>query len=237
MMSRFFFFFFFTSLSILSSCNKQTVLDEEVGLEEVGLEDAVQIYLLDYLDTEHEVWEYAFINESSGYCVDMTYYNPSANDENYNLAFFEDSTFLSPKTKGVIRANSLNQEKKFLQALTCYPNIGSVPKYQAFDVSSIKNNELKFSFYNTCMEVVEMKHTSSLILNECDKNPKQQFVFENDGKIKPVDDPNLCLTVSYDFRATGGGVYKPLYLLRDLSLRRCAPTLTSRQTWGIRLAN
>lgn len=236
-MNRFFyFFFFFSSLFTLSSCNKQTVLEEEVVSASVGLFDAVQIYLLDYLDTEHEVWEYAYLNEPSGYCLDMTYYNPSANDKNFNLAFFEDSSFLNPKIRGGRGANSLNQETKFLQAHTCYPNIGSVSKYQAFDVSGINNNELKFTFYNACMEAVEIKHTSGMVLNECDKNPKQQFVFENDGKIKLVDEPDLCLTVSYDFRATGG-VYQPLYLLRDLSLRVCSPSLSSRQTWGVRSVN
>ena len=38
--------------------------------------------------------------------------------------------------------------------------------------------------------------SSGLILRECDKNPKQQFVFEDDGKIKPVNDLGLCLTAS-----------------------------------------
>ena len=42
--------------------------------------------------------------------------------------------------------------------------------------------------------------SSGLILRECDKNPKQQFVFEDDGKIKPVNDLGLCLTASGDYR-------------------------------------
>ena len=234
-MSRFFFFFFI--LLLFSSCYKQTDVDFEVIDVGAGLEDAVQIYLLDYLDTQLAVWDWAPNNQSpSGYCIDRTYYNTNASKENYSQPFFEDSAFLAPKIRGGRGSNSPNQEQRFLQAHTCYPNFGSVSVHQGFDVFEIKNKLLKFSFYNDCVEAVETRHSSSIILQECDKNPKQQFVFESDGKIKPVDDLSLCLTVSYSLRATGG-VYHPLYLLRDLSLRSCSPTLSSRQTWGLRTAN
>ena len=162
-----------------------------------GLEDAVQIYLLDYLDTQLAVWDWAPNNQSpSGYCIDRTYYNTNASKENYSQPFFEDSAFLAPKIRGGRGSNSPNQEQRFLQAHTCYPNFGSVSVHQGFDVFVIKNKLLKFSFYNDCVEAVETRHSSSIILQECDKNPKQQFVFESDGKIKPVDDLSLCLTVS-----------------------------------------
>jgi hypothetical protein len=58
----------------------------------------------------------------------------------------------------------LNQEQSFLQAHTCYLNIGSVSADQGFDVSEIKNNTLKFSFYNDCVKAVETRHSSSIIL-------------------------------------------------------------------------
>ena len=49
--------------------------------------------------------------------------------------------------------------------------------------------------------------------------PKQQFVFEDDGKIKPVNDLSLCLTASGDYREGGGG--SPVHLIRDLSMSAC----------------
>ena len=118
-------------------------MDFEVINEGAGVEDAVQIYLLDYLDTQHEVWSWAPNNQSpSGYCIDRTYYNTNASKENYGHPFLEDSAFLTPKFRGGRGSNSPNQEQRFLQALTCYPNIGSVSAHQGFVVSEIKNNML-----------------------------------------------------------------------------------------------
>ena len=78
-----------------------------------------------------------------------------------------------------------------------------------------------------------MGSSSRLILRECDKNPKQQFVFEDDGKIKQMNDLNLCLTASADYSWYGGG-FKPIMIVRALSMSACNPSVAKRQSWGLR---
>mgnify|MGYP003310538477 FL=1 len=113
---------------------------------------------------------------------------------------------------------------------------GGVSADQGFDVSKISKGEFNLPFYNVCVEVESVGTSSRLILRECDQNPKQQFVFEEDGKIKQVDDLGLCLTASADYGWYGGG-YKPIYIVRDLFMSACNPSLSERQSWGLRLSN
>ena len=183
----------FCSLILLSSCDKQSEVNVEVLVEERGFVETAEVYLLNNL------------NDSRGFCVDMTGYKTNA-DVN-----------------------------KALQTHSCYSYQGSVSVDQGFDVSKISNGEFNLPFFNVCMEADSAESSSGLILRGCDKNPKQQFVFEDDGKIKPVNDLSLCLTASDDYREGGGG--SPVHLIRDLSLSACDTSFSSRQSWGIRSSN
>ena len=183
----------FSFLIFLSSCDKQSEVDV-VDLDEVsGYPETAEIYLLNNL------------NDTRGYCIDMTGYKTNA-DVN-----------------------------KALQVHSCYSYQGSVSVDQGFDVSKISNGEFNLPFFNVCMEADSAESSSGLILRGCDKSPKQQFVFEDDGKIKPVNDPGLCLTASDDYREGGGG--SPVHLIRDLSLTACDASFSSRQSWGVRSSN
>ena len=113
---------------------------------------------------------------------------------------------------------------------------GGVSSDQGFDVSKISKGEFNLPYYNVCMEVEGIGTSSGLILRECDKNPKQQFVFEDDGKIKQVDDLSLCLTASADYEWYGGG-FVPIYIVRDLFMSACNPAFSERQSWGFRSSN
>ena len=53
------------------------------------------------------------------------------------------------------------------------------------------------------MEADEIKKSSTLRLNSCDKNINQKFILQRGGKIQPKSNLNLCLTVSEDFREGG----------------------------------
>ena len=110
---------------------------------------------------------------------------------------------------------------------------GGISSDQGFNISKISKGEFNFPFYNVCMEVENVGSSSRLILRECDKNPKQQFVFEDDGKIKQVNDLSLCLTASADYSWYGGG-YKPIMIVRDLFMSPCDPSFSKRQSWGLR---
>ena len=184
---------FFSCLIFFYSCDKQSEVDVLEPLEERGFAETVEVYLLNNL------------NDSRGFCVDMTGYKTNA-DVN-----------------------------KALQAHSCYSYQGSVSVDQGFDVSKISKGEFKLPFFNVCMEVENVGSSSGLVLRECDKNPKQQFVFEDGGKIKTVNDLSLCLTASVDYREGGGG--SPVHLIRDLSLIACDASFSTRQSWGLRSVN
>jgi hypothetical protein len=193
-MTRFFYpCVLFSCLIFFSSCDKQSGVDVLEPLEEMGFVETAEVYLLNNL------------NDSRGFCIDMTGYKTSA-DVN-----------------------------KALQTHSCYSYQGSVSVDQGFDVSKISNGEFNLPFFNVCMGVESADSSSGLILSGCDKNPKQQFVFEDDGKIKPVNNLSLCLTASDNYREGGGG--SPVHLIRDLSLLPCGESFSSRQGWGIRSAN
>ena len=183
----------FSSLILFYSCDKQSEVDVVESLEERGFAETVEVYLLNNL------------NDTRGFCIDMTGYKTNA-DVN-----------------------------KALQTHSCYSYQGSVSVDQGFDVSKISNGEFSLPFFNVCMEVENVGSSSGLILRECDNNPNQQFVFEDDGKIKPVNDLGLCLTASGDYREGGGG--SPVHLIRDLSMSACDESLSTRQSWGFRSSN
>ena len=185
--------FLFSCLAFFSSCDKQPEVDVVEPLEERGFAETVEVYLLNNL------------NDTRGFCIDMTGYKTNA-DVN-----------------------------KALQTHSCYSYQGSVSVDQGFDVSKISNGEFNLPFFNVCMEVESAESSSGLILRGCDKSLKQQFVFEDDGKIKPVNDPGLCLTASSDYREGGGG--SPVHLIRDLSLIDCGASFSTRQSWGLRTVN
>ena len=182
-----------SSLIFLSSCDKQSEVDFVESPEERGFAETVEVYLLNNL------------NDTRGFCIDMTGYKTNA-DVN-----------------------------KALQTHSCYSYQGSVSVDQGFDVSKISNGEFNLPFFNVCMEAESAVSSSGLILRGCDKSPKQQFVFEDDGKIKPINDPGLCLTASGDYREGGGG--SPVHLIRDLSLLVCDSSFSTRQNWGVRSVN
>ena len=182
-----------SSLIFLSACDKQSEVDVVESLEERGFAETVEVYLLNNL------------NDTRGFCIDMTGYKTNA-DVN-----------------------------KALQTHSCYSYQGSVSVDQGFDVSKISTGEFSLPFFNVCMEVENTESSSGLILRVCDNNPKQQFVFEDDGKIKPVNDLSLCLTASGDYREGGGG--SPVHLIRDLSMSACDESLSTRQSWGFRSSN
>ena len=161
--------------------------------KETAYPETAEVYLLNNL------------NDTRGFCIDMTGY----------------------KTNAYIN--------KALQTHSCYSYQGSVSVDQGFDVSKISNGEFGLPFFNVCMEIENAEPSSGLILRGCDKNLKQQFVFEDDGKIKPVNDLGLCLTASSDYREGGGG--SPVHLIRDLSLSACDESLSTRQSWGFRSSN
>jgi hypothetical protein len=162
----------------------------------------------------------------------------------------EDSV-LKPEIVEVYLLDALNDSRKYcldiigyktnadinkgLQVHSCYSYQGEISVDQGFDKSRIDDNEFYIPLFKACMEAVKIEKSSRLELKNCDKNQKQEFIFQNDGKIQPLSNLNLCLTASENFREGGGG--NPVHLIRDLSLQICDDTFSSRQKWSFRKIN
>ena len=240
-------FFYFCVLIFFSSCSKGS----DVDAVEMSFPETAEIYLLNNLDPGFvypEELQYMSSREVKGsVCLDI--------NAHIDVSITRPSVpaIVDPSNPAAITPNtpaSQNNDgglNKPLRAHTCHSEqigkllggdfeSGGVSSDQGFDVSKISTGEFKLPFYNVCMEVENVGSSSGLVLRECDKNPKQQFVFEDDGKIKQVNDLSLCLTTSADYGWYGGG-YKPIYIVRDLFMSACNPAFSERQSWGLRSVN
>jgi hypothetical protein len=243
-MKRLLFLFVF----FLSSCDKGS----DLNVEEAGLPETAEIYLLNDLDPGFvypEILQYMSSREvKSSVCLDINAHINASITRPSVPAIVDPSNPTSATPNTQTPQNNDGVLDKPLRAHTCHSEqhqgnllggdfeSGGVSADQGFDVSKINKGEFNLPFYNVCMEVENVGSSSRLILRECDQNPKQQFVFEDDGKIKQVDDLGLCLTASAAYDWYGGG-YVPIYIVRDLFMSACNPSLSERQSWGLRLSN
>ena len=252
-MNRFFYFgVLFSSLVLFSSCSKGS----DVDVVETSFPETAEIYLLNNLDPGFvypENLQYLSSREvKSSVCLDINeHIDVSITRPSVPAIVDPSNPTATPNTQGpqngVIEWLNDADIDKPLRAHTCHSEqintlfagdfeSGGISSDQGFDVSKISEGEFKLPFYNVCVEVENVGSSSGLVLRECDKNPKQQFVFEDDGKIKQVNDLSLCLTTSADYGWYGGG-YKPIYIVRDLFMSACNPAFSERQSWGLRSAN
>ena len=239
-------FFYFCVLIFFSSCSKGS----DVDAVEMSFPETAEIYLLNNLDPGFvypENLQYLSSREvKSSVCLDINaHIDVSITRPSVPAIVDPSNPTATPNTQAP--QNNDGVLDKPLRAHTCHSEqintlfagdfeSGGISSDQGFDVSKISKGEFKLPFYNVCMEVENVGSSSGLVLRECDKNPKQQFVFEDDGKIKQVNDLSLCLTTSADYGWYGGG-YKPIYIVRDLFMSACNPAFSERQSWGLRLDN
>ena len=226
-MRRFFVFFLF----FLSSCEKGS----DLIIEETDFPEIAEVYLLNDLDPSFvfpENLQYMASNGvNSSVCIDIS--------ENFYSQY---GAGFAPMQSAAARNTSVALDRP-LKTHTCHSDYnrrnvsiggaGGVSPDQGFEVSKISDGVFSFPFYSVCMEVENIGNRSDLILRECDQNPKQQFVFEDDGKIKPANDLSLCLTASANYDWYGGG-YNPIFIVRDLFMSACNPAFAKRQSWGLR---
>jgi hypothetical protein len=224
---RFFVFFLF----FLLSCDKGS----DLIIEETAFPEIAEVYLLNDLDPSFvfpENLQYMASNGvNSSVCIDIS--------ENFYSQY---GAGFAPMQSAAARNTSVALDRP-LKTHTCHSDYnrrnvsiggaGGVSPDQGFEVSKISDGVFSFPFYSVCMEVENIGNRSDLILRECDQNPKQQFVFEDDGKIKPANDLSLCLTASANYDWYGGG-YNPIFIVRDLFMSACNPAFAKRQSWGLR---
>ena len=239
-------FFYFCVLIFFSSCSKGS----DVDAVEMSFPETAEIYLLNNLDPGFvypENLQYLSSREvKSSVCLDINAHIDVSITRPSVPAIVDPSNPTATPNTQASQNNDAGLDKP-LRAHTCHSEqintlfagdfeSGGISSDQGFDVSKISKGEFNLPFYNVCMEVENVGSSSGLILRECDKNPKQQFVFEDDGKIKQVNDLGLCLTASGSYSWYGGG-YIPVYIVRDLYMTACNPAISERQSWGIRTVN
>ena len=239
-------FFYFCVLIFFSSCSKGS----DVDAVEMSFPETAEIYLLNNLDPGFvypENLQYLSSREvKSSVCLDINAHIDVSITRPSVPAIVDPSNPTATPNTQASQNNDAGLDKP-LRAHTCHSEqintlfagdfeSGGISSDQGFDVSKISKGEFNLPFYNVCMEVENVGSSSGLILRECDNNPKQQFVFEDDGKIKPVNDLSLCLTTSANYDWYGGG-YKPIYIVRDLFMSACNPAFSERQSWGLRSYN
>ena len=145
------------------------------------------------------------LDDSRGFCLDMRGYKDNA-DTSRNM-----------------------------QVHTCYSYQGEIAVDQGFNKSKISEKEFYIPHFKVCLEADEIESSSTIELMTCDKNQKQKFILQDDGKINPEGNLNLCLTVSISSREGGGG--NPVHLIRDLSLQACNDENSELQRWSMRSTN
>ena len=177
--------------------------------------------------------------------------NGSEGDSSLSSEIIIEDSVLNPEIVEVYLIDSLNDSRKYcldiigsktnadvnkgLQVHSCYSYQGEISIDQGFGKARIDDNEFYIQFFNVCMQAVKTEKSSRLELKNCDKNQKQKFIFQNDGKIQPLGNLSLCLTASGNFKEGGGG--NPVHLIRDLSLQVCDDKFSSRQKWSFRKIN
>ena len=124
---------FFFNISLIFSCFTNSEEIETVNEIETTLleSEIVEVYLLKPL------------NDSRGYCIDISGSKSNADINNG------------------------------LQSHTCYSYQGEVSVDQGFDYDKINDNEFYIPFFKVCMEAEKIEKSSRLLLNKCDNQKQQ----------------------------------------------------------------
>ena len=120
-----------------------------------------------------------------------------------------------------------------LQVHTCYSYQGSISIDQGFDSLELNENKFYLPSFDVCMEAASNTPSATLLLSRCEDEILQEFNWGSNGRIYPLSNKELCLTIAQGKSRKGGGG-SPVHLIRNLSLEFCSDTLQSFQMWGAR---
>ena len=120
---------------------------------------------------------------------------------------------------------------KELQAHTCYSFQGETAVDQGFGSLKLAENQFYLPAFDVCMEAASNTPSATLLLSRCEDEILQEFNWGSNGRIYPLSNKELCLTIAQGKSRKGGGG-SPVHLIRNLSLEFCSDTLQSFQIWG-----
>ncbi len=143
----------------------------------------------------------ASLDEQRGYCFDL-----SGFDENINW-------------------------DQRLQAHTCKQNRSHGDQVIESTAISSDGGQLYMPVYDICLEARAELPGSDLLLNHCNDNALQQWQLSNEGFLRLVSNPQMCITVGSDsFEAVTPAGFDQYYF-RHVVIDYCAAEKTSRQQW------
>jgi len=122
---------------------------------------------------------------------------------------------------------------KGLQAHTCYSYQGEIVVDQGFDSLKLTKNQFFLPAFDVCMESESVSASATIRLSKCNHGKLKEFEWDTKGRIHPISDFKLCLTIAQGKSRKGGGG-SPVHLIRNLSLEFCGDALNPYQIWGIR---
>ena len=123
-----------------------------------------------------------------------------------------------------------------LQAHTCYSYQGQIGVDQAFDTCLLAIGKFFLPAFDVCMEAASVSTSAPIKLSRCNSGTLQKFKWDTKGRVHPISDRKLCLTIAQGQSRKGGGG-SPVHLVRNLSLESCSDTLGPYQLWGARKIN
>ncbi len=121
---------------------------------------------------------------------------------------------------------------KGLQAHTCYSYKGALGADQIFDTTRFADNMLYMSELDVCVQLESLEAGASIGLAACDGNSLQLIAFGEDGSLRAIGAPEMCLTVGAD---TSFGRSK-VHQIKTLSLQSCSEELSAYQLFRGRVA-
>ena len=125
---------------------------------------------------------------------------------------------------------------KGLQAHTCYSYQGEIAVDQGFDSLKLSQNQFFLPAFDVCMEVASVSTSAPIKLSTCNSGALQKFEWDTKGRVHPISDRKLCVTIAQGQSRKGGGG-SPVHLKRNLTLQPCSNALRPYQIWSTRKSN
>ena len=85
---------------------------------------------------------------------------------------------------------------KGLQAHTCYSYQGEIAVDQGFDSLKLSQNQFFLPAFDVCMEVASVSTSAPIKLSTCNSGAIQKFKWDTKGRVYPISDRKLCVTIA-----------------------------------------
>ncbi|HEY0682183.1 MAG TPA: ricin-type beta-trefoil lectin domain protein [Steroidobacter sp.] len=101
------------------------------------------------------------------------------------------------------------------------------------------NGQIRFTRFDKCAEIMQVGRESAVredswvLLAPCNDNPRQQFMLNASGEIRPALDSKKCLTVGTEAHEAGNKASNEPWYQRAITLSTCSEAEGNRQKWRL----